>query len=98
MCVQFAFVFLKSNFIFSKKRSKVFYFEGPLKPVGVVVHVVFFSSNNSIVAVDSDFHGSLQELYLHGKYQSCDLIYYILLIPFICDRKLAKRLKLQFCP
>ena len=27
--LQFAFVFLKSNFIFSEKRSKVFYFEGP---------------------------------------------------------------------
>ena len=29
MWLPFAFVFLKSNFIFSKKRSKVFYFEGP---------------------------------------------------------------------
>ena len=28
MWLQFAFVFLKSYFIFSKKRSKVFYFEG----------------------------------------------------------------------
>ena len=40
--------FLKSYFIFFKKRSKVFYFEGPPKPVGIVVHVVFFSWNNNI--------------------------------------------------
>ena len=57
--------FLESYFIFSKKRSKVFYFEGAPE----VVHVVFSSWNNNNVAVDSEFHCSLQELYLHGKYE-----------------------------
>ena len=33
--------------------------------MGVVVHVVLFSWNNNNVAVDSEFHCSLQELYLH---------------------------------
>ena len=47
----------------------MFYFEGPLKPVGVVVHVVSFSWNNNNMAVDSEFDCSLQELYLHGKYE-----------------------------
>ena len=64
--------FSTSNiFIFSMKRSKVFYFDPPppLKPVGVVVHVVFFSWNNNNVTVDSEFHCSLQKLYLHGKYE-----------------------------
>ena len=69
MWLQFAFVFLKANFIFSKKRSEVFYFEGPPETGGVSCHVVFFSWNNNNVAVDSEFHCSLQELYLHGKYE-----------------------------
>ena len=69
MWLQFASVFLKCNSIVSKKLSKVFYFEGPLKPVGVVVHLVFFPWNNNNVAVDSEFHCSLQELYRHGKYE-----------------------------
>ena len=34
MWLQFAFVFLKSYLIFSKKRSKVIYFEGPRNPWG----------------------------------------------------------------
>ena len=57
MWLQFAFVFLKSNFIFSKKRSKVFYFEGPLKPVGVlVVHVVFSSIWQSFITISGIQH------------------------------------------
>ena len=41
----------------------------PPRPVGVVVHVVLFSWNNNNVGVDSKFHCSLQELFLHGKYE-----------------------------
>ena len=50
------------------------------------------------MAVDSKLHCPLQELYLHGKYEflAMYLVYYILLFPIICNRKLPKRLKLQF--
>ena len=48
MWLQFAFVFSKSNFIFSSwNEAKRFTLKAPLKPVGVVVHVVFFSWNNN---------------------------------------------------
>ena len=70
MWLQFAFVFLESFFIyFLRNEAKCFTLKAPPKPVGVVVHVVFFSWNNNNVAVDSEFHCSLQELYLHGKYE-----------------------------
>ena len=54
---------------FLRNEAKCFTLKAPPKPVGVVVHVVFFSWNNNNVAVDSEFHCSLQELYLHGKYE-----------------------------
>ena len=42
------FVFLRPNFIFLKKRRKVFYFEGPPETSGgEVEHVVLFSWNNN---------------------------------------------------
>ena len=71
MWLQFAFIFLRSNFIFSEKRRKVFYFEGPLKPLEAVLNVVFFSwnNNNIAVAVDLEFQCFLQELHLQGKYE-----------------------------
>ena len=66
MWLQFAFVFVKSNFIFSKERSKVFYFEGlPETRGGTSCACCLFL----YMAVDSEFHCSLQELYLHGKYE-----------------------------
>ena len=48
MWLQFAFVFLKSNFIFSKKRSKVFYFEGRYaKPNVAIFDIDIFIQFNS---------------------------------------------------
>ena len=52
---------------FVRNEAKCFTLKATPKPVGVVVHVVFFSWNNNNDAVDSEFQCSLQELYLHGK-------------------------------
>ena len=54
---------------FLRNEAKCFTLKARPKLVGVVVHVVFFSWNNNNVAVDSEFHCSLQELYLHGKHE-----------------------------
>ena len=66
VCICF---FLSLISYFLRNEAKCFTLKAPPKPVGVVVHVVFFSWNNNNVAVDSEFHCSLQELYLHGKYE-----------------------------
>ena len=67
VCIRFSFWSLISYFL--RNEAKCFTLKAPLKPVGVVAHLVFFSWNNNNVAVDSEFHCSLQELYHHGKYE-----------------------------
>ena len=93
MWLQCAFVFLKSNFIFSKKRSKVFYFEGPPETRGGTSCACCLFL---YMAVDSEFHCSLQELYLHGKYkfnktilQSIYIIFRLFLL-FACLKKFQR--------
>jgi len=56
-------IFLRSNFIFSKKRSKSFYLEHPLKPMGLVLHALFISWKKNNLVVDSNqLNFTLQEL------------------------------------
>ena len=86
-----------------RNEEKYFTLKAPLKLRGLVLNVVFFSWNNHNTVVDSEFPCSLQELYLCvnmnlKKNHVAIYIYYISLFPIICNRKLAKRLKVQFSP
>lgn len=102
---QFALVSLRSYFIFSTKRSTVFCFEGPPENrvcmLGGGIACCLFHS--IIWRTIRSFNVLFKtRIFMVHEFKFKNRVIYISYIAFFftitCNRKLAKRLKLQFSP